>query len=102
VTRDVNRNCVSNIRGQGLSLDEASRRILAIMGSPERSGRAAHASRKTTLSIYCRQGLLNPITRRHPVLRKSKYWAAAGQLEEAAGTGSHASSSLESSACLRA
>ena len=32
VTRDANRNCVSNIRGQGLSLDEASRRILAIMG----------------------------------------------------------------------
>ncbi|HUB63328.1 MAG TPA: ethanolamine ammonia-lyase subunit EutC [Methylocella sp.] len=32
VTRDANRNCVSNIRGQGLSLSEASRRILAIMG----------------------------------------------------------------------
>jgi ethanolamine ammonia-lyase small subunit len=29
-TRDSNRNCVSNIRGQGLSLNEASRRILAI------------------------------------------------------------------------
>jgi ethanolamine ammonia-lyase small subunit len=31
VTRDANRNCVSNIRGQGLSVNEASRRILAIM-----------------------------------------------------------------------
>ena len=32
VTRDSDRNCVSNIRAQGLSLEEASRRILAIMG----------------------------------------------------------------------
>jgi ethanolamine ammonia-lyase small subunit len=32
MTRDADRNCVSNIRGQGLSLNEASRRILAIMG----------------------------------------------------------------------
>ena len=31
VTRDANRNCVSNIRDQGLSLKEASRRILAII-----------------------------------------------------------------------
>jgi ethanolamine ammonia-lyase small subunit len=32
VTRDADRNCVSNIRGQGLSLNEATRRILALMG----------------------------------------------------------------------
>lgn len=32
VTKDAERNCVSNIRAQGLSLDSASRRILAIMG----------------------------------------------------------------------
>ena len=31
VTKDAERNCVSNIGGHGLSLDEASRRILAIM-----------------------------------------------------------------------
>ena len=31
VTKDADRNCVSNIRGHGLSLEEASRRILAIM-----------------------------------------------------------------------
>jgi ethanolamine ammonia-lyase small subunit len=30
-TKDAERNCVSNIGGHGLSLDEASRRILAIM-----------------------------------------------------------------------
>lgn len=30
-TRDAGRNCVSNIRGEGLSLNEAARRILAIM-----------------------------------------------------------------------
>jgi ethanolamine ammonia-lyase small subunit len=31
ITKDAERNCVSNIGGHGLSLDEASRRILAIM-----------------------------------------------------------------------
>jgi ethanolamine ammonia-lyase small subunit len=31
VTKDAERNCVSNIGGHGLSLDEAGRRILAIM-----------------------------------------------------------------------
>jgi ethanolamine ammonia-lyase small subunit len=31
VTKDAERNCVSNIRSQGLSLEEAGRRILAIM-----------------------------------------------------------------------
>ncbi|MGB7044749.1 MAG: ethanolamine ammonia-lyase subunit EutC, partial [Methylocella sp.] len=31
VTKDAERNCVSNIGGHGLSLDEASRRIRAIM-----------------------------------------------------------------------
>jgi ethanolamine ammonia-lyase small subunit len=31
VTKDAERNCVSNIGGHGLSVDEASRRILAIM-----------------------------------------------------------------------
>jgi ethanolamine ammonia-lyase small subunit len=31
-TRDALRNCVSNIRPDGLDLDEAARRILAIMG----------------------------------------------------------------------
>ena len=30
-TKDAGRNCVSNIRADGLSLEEASRRILAIM-----------------------------------------------------------------------
>ncbi|MCL2384279.1 MAG: ethanolamine ammonia-lyase subunit EutC [Alphaproteobacteria bacterium] len=32
ITRDSERNCVSNIRSQGLPLEEASRRILAILG----------------------------------------------------------------------
>ena len=31
-TKDAERNCVSNIRSEGLSLEEAARRILAIMG----------------------------------------------------------------------
>jgi ethanolamine ammonia-lyase small subunit len=31
VTKDADRNCVSNIRSEGLSLEEAARRILAIM-----------------------------------------------------------------------
>ncbi len=31
VTKDAERNCVSNIRSEGLSLEEAARRILAIM-----------------------------------------------------------------------
>jgi ethanolamine ammonia-lyase small subunit len=31
VTKDAERNCVSNIGGHGLSLDDAGRRILAIM-----------------------------------------------------------------------
>ncbi|MGH6840737.1 MAG: ethanolamine ammonia-lyase light chain EutC, partial [Methylocella sp.] len=31
MTKDAERNCVSNIGGHGLSLEDASRRILAIM-----------------------------------------------------------------------
>jgi len=87
VTRDANRNCVSNIRGQGLSLDEASRRILAIMGLARTNpAERPHALRKTTLSIYCRQDSLNPITRRHPVLAEIKIIGRLpAVLEEAAG-----------------
>jgi len=88
VTRDANRNCVSNIRGQGLSLDEASRRILAIMGLARTIRQSGTCLRKTTLSIYCRQGLPKPITRRHPVLRKSRYWAAASRVGRGRRTGS--------------
>jgi ethanolamine ammonia-lyase small subunit len=32
VTKDSNRNCISNIRPDGLSLDEAAKRILAMIG----------------------------------------------------------------------
>ncbi|WOJ91279.1 ethanolamine ammonia-lyase subunit EutC [Methylocapsa polymorpha] len=43
LTRDAERNCVSNIRPDGLSLEDASRRILAIMSLARAMGRTGAA-----------------------------------------------------------
>lgn len=43
LTKDANRNCVSNIRNDGLSLESASRRILAIMALAGTIGRTGTA-----------------------------------------------------------
>lgn len=55
VTKDAERNCVSNIRPEGLSLAEAARRILAIMALARRLRRTG-----TTLKEDDALGLLPP------------------------------------------